>query len=469
MAAAVLAGGSLALLPASAAATSPGDLCLFGTDVSKDTGYPMMPGTSPAIAELSGGNAEVAFQNSGEQLNTYVDSSGAYTSTDYAMDPASSPDIASAAGKVDVVFNAAGTHALWTGSGSTETPSAQILVAGTSPAVAVESSGATDYAYLAANLDVVEGNGSAWTTYHLGAHSGSSAAIAALDGGGWEVSFEANTTDLYYLNDKGTSTHEHYGMSAGASPAIAGLGTSGDFETAWEANTDKLYNTGSVTNADVADLMAANTNAAITPVGAAGWEIAFQGSNGDLWIEGTDGTMDTGHAMAPGTSPTITVTKSGYETAYQCAAPPPPVTTTATTTTTTTTVLPAPVTSTTPASPPPPATKKSGPRIRAQFTFRITWNGRTSHIYAVKVGKKLPRAALVTFSCKGTKRYRCPKLGTLAKRKRTLAKELAVVAGRTFTHNDVLTITTSAKGYSTERIAITLSGRSRPRFKLSWK
>jgi len=47
-------------------------------------------------------------------------------------------------------------------------------------------------------------------------------------------------------------------------------------------------------------------------------EAAWQGSNGDLWVAGTDATGSTGLPMRAGTSPAITGLVNGqFETAYQ--------------------------------------------------------------------------------------------------------------------------------------------------------
>ena len=48
---------------------------------------------------------------------------------------------------------------------------------------------------------------------------------------------------------------------------------------------------------------------------------AFQANgSGDLWFDGSKGYFDTGLAMAPGTSPSITAVNSGYEIAYQSSS-----------------------------------------------------------------------------------------------------------------------------------------------------
>jgi hypothetical protein len=471
---ALMTGGLLALRPAGAAAASAGsgDLCLFGSDITQDTGHPMMAGTDPAITGLAGTNAEIAFQSSSGSLNTDIDTTGAYGQPAYGMDPKSSPAISQAAGVVAVAFTA-NDDTLWGGNGTSETDSGQAMAAGTSPSVSVTGANA-EYAYVSPSSQLIVGDGYTWTNPVLGTDAGSSPSIAALDGGGWEAAFEANTGTVWTYDSAGPSGNTGEAMNPGGTPQITALGTSGEYEIAFETNANQLAVEGNAGNTHTGEPMAPGTSPSIAPVGATGYETAFQGSNGDLWIYGSDGSRDTGEAMAPGTSPAVAATGAGYEVAYQCAPAAAPVSTTTTPSPTvpvTTVPVPTtPVTSTTPTtSPGPPPKAKSAPRIKAQFGLKITWNGRTSHVFNVKLEKKLPKAALVTFACRGTRRDRCPRLGKLAKRKRTLAKELAVVAGRTFTHNDLLVITVSAKGYSTETISVRLSGRGRPRYTLAWK
>ncbi|MFJ9908954.1 hypothetical protein ACIRVK_40000 [Streptomyces sp. NPDC101152] len=60
------------------------------------------------------------------------------------------------------------------------------------------------------------------------------------------------------------------------------------------------------------------TRVALASVGS-DYELAYQGTNGDLWVMAPDGTAtDTGLGMAAGTSPSITATTaSGYAVAFQ--------------------------------------------------------------------------------------------------------------------------------------------------------
>jgi hypothetical protein len=464
---ALVAGGLLALVPGTARATaSAGDLCLYGNDATLNTGEPMMAGTSPSLAALSAGT-EVAYQTSGGALATYLDATRTQSVTGYGLDPATSPTIAASGSTVVVAFTANSSDALWTGNGSTESPTSQTVEAGTSPSVAVLNSGATEYAFNAPDSDLVTGDGSTWSDSSLGADPGSSPVISAVDGGGYEAGFQANTNALWEYSDNvsppGTDTSQ--GMNGGGTPAVTGLGTAGDYELAFEANNNDLYIWGSEGNANTTETMAPGTNPAISAVGASAYDIAYQGANGDLWLYGSTGSIDTGQAMAANTSPAITTTAAGYEVAYQCAPPVP--TTTATTTATTTVTVP--VTSTTPTPAPPVTKRRIAPRIRARYSLKLTWNGASSYLYRVKLVGKLPKGSLITFRCTGDRRHRCPKLGKLPRTRRTFAKELAVVARRRFTPNNVLTIITAAKHHTTELISVRLPGDARPRYTTRWK
>jgi hypothetical protein len=218
--------------------------------------------------------------------------------------------------------------------------------------------------------------------------------------------------------------------------------------------------------------MAPGTNPAIASVDATtADDIAYQGANGDLWLAGSVGSLDTGHAMAPGTSPAITATGSGYEVAYQCAPPPPPVTVTTATTVTTQSTATATATTTVTQVTPAAPTSTAKRRVRARFEMKLVWNGHSTHVFGIRSVSRLPRGTLITFTCHrdGTRGRRCPRLGKLARKRRTVARELAVVAGRTFAKNNRLIIAVAARRYSTELITVALPGNSRPRISLRWR
>jgi hypothetical protein len=458
---AVAVGVLLAILPVSAQAASNGDLCLYGSDETSDAGVQMQAGTSPAVAEVSDGTAEVAFQDSTGQLATYLDASNYEATTDYGVAAGTSPAISANGSNVVVAMTAAGNNELWTGDGATMSGTGQLINAGTSPAVTALSATADEYLYNGTG-GLESGDGSTWKAQQFGPEAGTSPALADV-GGTWEGADQDNTSALWVHGDE-VGYNSEDGMDTASSPTIAALGTSGDFEVAFEANTNVLWlvagqiNT-PISGASTGESMAPGTNPSVTAIGSStGFEIAYQGADGDLWLYGSDGSMDTGHAMATGTSPSIAQTAAGYEVAYQCAAPapaPPPVTTTVVETTTVRATTPLP-------------TRSKTRRVEAQFGLDLTWNGQTTHLVRISSLKRLPRTALIRFTCRARlKGYVCPRLGTLPTRRRTLAKELAVVANRIFAKDNQLTLTVSARGYATEVFTIVLTG-SRPTISRRW-
>ena len=101
-------------------------------------------------------------------------------------------------------------------------------------------------------------------------------------------------------------------MMKGTSPAISGL-PAGGYEVAFQANTGNLWyvgqGSGSITRGDRGLGMKAGTSPAIAALPAGGFEVAFQANTGNLWVVGEgSGSItrgDWGLGMA-GTSPDIT-------------------------------------------------------------------------------------------------------------------------------------------------------------------
>ena len=64
--------------------------------------------------------------------------------------------------------------------------------------------------------------------------------------------------------------------------------------------------------------MAAGTLHAVAAVAGGGIQLAYHGTNGDLWVSGPHGPVDTGLGLAQGTSPSIAgLSTGGYEVAFQ--------------------------------------------------------------------------------------------------------------------------------------------------------
>ena len=264
----------------------------------------VMPGTSPAIAALSGGGYEIAYQASNGHPAT-VGTAGIET-WPVAMMPGTSPAItALAGGGYEVAFQAATSELVTVGDGGT-TSWGLGMMPGTDPAIAAVGSG-YEVAFQA-------NTGHLWTV-GAGAESlgdrqrpmmpGTSPAITPLADGTYEVAYQADTTDLMTIGASGTRDWG-LGMMPGTNPATAAVGTG--FEVAFQANTGNLWTVGSAAGArgDRQQAMAPGTSPAIAALGANGYQVAFQAPTSWLaTMSGAGGTVDWGLGMASGTSPAI--------------------------------------------------------------------------------------------------------------------------------------------------------------------
>jgi hypothetical protein len=276
------------------------DLYSYSSPGLAGTSDVIMPGTSPAIAELSNGTYEIAYQSSTGYLTLF--NSGTVTSTGLPMESGTSPAIASSGGSYQVAFQYS-TGSMWT-----YTPSAggtnqfQGMLAGTSPAITALSSGGYEMAFQAnTGILILYGSGGDINT-GLGMKSGTSPSISAA-GGGFEAAMQANTGVLWTYGTNGTADLG-LGMASGTSPAIAGLATGG-YELAFQTNTGVLEVYGSAADLNTGIGMAASTSPAITAVAGGGYETAIQENTGDFTVWGTAGNVQTNQAMRGGTSPSI--------------------------------------------------------------------------------------------------------------------------------------------------------------------
>jgi hypothetical protein len=150
----------------------------------------------------------------------------------------------------------------------------------------------------------------------LGMMPGTSPSIAAMPGGGYEVAFQANTGNLWVTGSAGTGDLG-LGMRSGTSPSIAAL-PGGGYQVAFQANTTNLWVTGSAGTGDLGLGMASGTSPSIAALPGGGYEIAFQANTTNLWVTGSAGTGDLGLGMRSGTSPSIAaLPNGGYEVAFQ--------------------------------------------------------------------------------------------------------------------------------------------------------
>jgi hypothetical protein len=245
----------------------------FGPVAATQTSLVVAAGTSPAIARLTTGGYEVAFQGGNGHL--WLTGASGTSDTGFAMRPTTSPSItALTTGGYQVAFQASNSI-LWT------TGTAGTLNAG------------------------------------LGMATTTSPAIAGLNGGTYEVAFQANTGELWLLGpSSGGSTG--FAMATGTSPAIVGLVTGG-FEVVYQASNTVLGVTGTASTSSLGFGVAAGTSPSITGLSTGGFEVAWQAASSSLlWIYGATGTANLGFAMAPGTSPSIAGRSGGgYDLVYQ--------------------------------------------------------------------------------------------------------------------------------------------------------
>jgi peptidoglycan/xylan/chitin deacetylase (PgdA/CDA1 family) len=96
-------------------------------------------------------------------------------------------------------------------------------------------------------------------------------------------------------------------MKAGTSPAITAL-PGGGFEAAFQANTGTLWTVGSAATKNWSLGMKAGTSPAITALPGAGFEVAFQANSAALWTVGVGSgshNQQWSLGMMTGTSPSI--------------------------------------------------------------------------------------------------------------------------------------------------------------------
>jgi len=109
-------------------------------------------------------------------------------------------------------------------------------------------------------------------------------------------------------------------VATGTSPSLAGL-AGGAYEVAFQGTNGDLemYSSASGSATDTGQAMAVGTSPSIASYASGGWAVAFQGSNTDMEVYTSTGTFaDSGLGMLPGTSPAVAAAASGgYEVAFQ--------------------------------------------------------------------------------------------------------------------------------------------------------
>jgi hypothetical protein len=214
---------------------------------------------------------------------------------------------------------------LWTARSAGTTDLSAPMLPGTSPSITALATGGTEIAYQGSNGDL-------WVTSisgdpvdsHLGMMNGTSPAIADAAGGGFNVAFQANTGILWdYTSATGRGTSLNQAMVTTTSPSIcAPVGATGGYEIAYQgSNIDLWVTTISGTPIDSHLGMASGTNPSIAAASTSGFNATFQANTGILWdyTSATGRGTSLGYSMLTGTSPSITAQPAapgGYEIAY---------------------------------------------------------------------------------------------------------------------------------------------------------
>ena len=282
-----------------------GSLWVYGNAGTHDLGLGVKPGTSPAIAALSNGSYEVAFQANDGSFYLYTPGGGA-TDLALGMMPGTSPAITalSGGGGIEAAFQDS-SGALWVYGNAGIHDLGLGMKAGTSPAIAALSNGSYEVAFQAndGSFYLYTPAGGA-TDLALGMMPGTSPAIVGLTSGGMEAAFEDSSGALWVYGNAGI--HDlALGMMPGTSPAIAAL-SNGSYEVAFQGNDGSFYLYTPASGLTSVNLgMSSGTSPSITGLRGGGIEAAFQDNTGALWVYGNGGTLDLKLGMMPSTSPAI--------------------------------------------------------------------------------------------------------------------------------------------------------------------
>jgi hypothetical protein len=193
-----------------------------------------------------------------------------------------------------------------TPAGVTVTAAGQ-LASGSSPAISANSGGGYTEAFRATDGDLWRAGSSLPLTSTRIFEFASTSPGSVLPGG---FAFVGNSNALEFADPAGTvSDPDLAEVGGGTSPAA--LTASGLDEVVFADGINDLWTLNLATSSasDTTVAMQAGTSPSIAGTGAAAGQadIAYHGSNGDLWVLPLGGSpKDLGLPMAPGTSPSIT-------------------------------------------------------------------------------------------------------------------------------------------------------------------
>ena len=283
------------------------DLWEYGTADTADLGTQMMPGTSPSIAQLSGGGYVIAYVGTDSVLYIYNSVSGTSTSQGVGVIAGTSPSVTSLPNNgYQVAFVAYGSEQLWTIGSDGWSNTGLGVAPGTSPSIAGLTGGGYQIAFVAYGSDAIWSIGTmGWTNEGLGAAPTSSPSIAALPNNGYQIAFRANTGQLWSIGSAGWS-NTGLGIASGSSASITGL-SAGGYEIAFQAyGSGDLWTYGNAGSGDQGVGLAAATSPSIAGLSGNGYEIAFHAYGSDeLWTVGSAGWADDDLGLSSQSSPAI--------------------------------------------------------------------------------------------------------------------------------------------------------------------
>ncbi|MEJ3747465.1 hypothetical protein WEI85_29780 [Actinomycetes bacterium KLBMP 9797] len=134
--------------------------------------------------------------------------------------------------------------------------------------------------------------------------------------GAVQTAFQANTGKLYLLAQSGGSATD-LGMAPGTSPASAALALGGHV-TVFQANTGSLWVSTPAGTTDTKLGMMPGTSPSVAALPGGGYVVAVQANTGNLWVLANGSGTDTKIGMKAGTSPAIAASlDGGYQIAVQ--------------------------------------------------------------------------------------------------------------------------------------------------------
>lgn len=285
------------------------------------TGVNVAAGTSPAAAARDrAGQVEAVWQAAGTHHLWTLDPSGHQADTGLAVAAGTSPAIAALPGGFEIAFVNAADGQVWLlGPGAAAARSADpglVVAAGTSPAIASNSAGGVKVAVHAAGADHLWliGTGPGGTAHEIGVSlaAGTSPAIAAGPTGFSAAFVNAADGTLWRVRRDGAVNQAPgaVAVAAGTSPAIAAADSGPAFEFAVRAAASGhlvlISDSGAVRDTGVAVL--AGTGPAIAAA-AGGFEADVQVPSRDLVsVLGSGPGRNTSVIMAAGSSPAAAAT-----------------------------------------------------------------------------------------------------------------------------------------------------------------